>query len=133
MHTHCLYFESVCRLFVCITFHNVSSSFFKADNAFAYLGGCFSTLNSYYVSSFTLPRTLSLIFSISSELLKNLKSHGASYFTGFSGKWGKGKVQSKTVVHAAYMLPGPTHPPGFLDEFAALTGPHAGMLCCWLR
>lgn len=83
MHTQCLYFESVHRLFFCITFHNISIFFFKADNAFPYLGGCFSTLNCYYVPSFIFPRALSLIFLISSELLKNLKSHGASYFTVF--------------------------------------------------
>lgn len=113
MHTQCLNFESICRLVICITFHNIFSPFLEADNAFAsFKGDCFSTLNSYSVPSFILLRTLSLTFWISSELLQNLKSHGASYFTVVFGKWGKGKVQSKTVAHAKYMMPGPTRPPG---------------------
>lgn len=117
-----------CLLAFCLCHLPVSSS----HNAFAYFGGYFSILNCYYVPSFILPRTLSLIFLISSELFKNLKWHSASDFTVFFGEWRRGKVQSKTVAHAKYVLPGSTHPPWLLDEFAACAGPHPGVPHCWL-
>lgn len=129
MHAQCLNFESICRPVIRITFHNIFSSFFEADNAFAsFKGDCFSTLSSYSVPSFILLRTLSLTFWISSELLKNLKSHGASYFTVVFGKWGKGKVQSKTVAHAKYMMPGPTLVPGWVCSLCWTPRWHATLL-----
>lgn len=118
-----------CLQAFCLCHLPVSSS----HNAFAYFGGYFSILSCYYVPSLILPRTLSLIFLISSELLKNLKWHGASDFTVFFGEWRRGTVQSKTVAHAKYVLPGSTHPPWLLDEFAACAGPHPGVPHCWLR
>lgn len=59
--------ESCLQAF-CLCHLPVSSS----HNAFAYFGGYFSILSCYYVPSLILPRTLSLIFLISSELLKIL-------------------------------------------------------------
>lgn len=75
-------------------------------------------------------RTLSLIFHISGKLLKNLKSHGASYFIKIFGERGKGKVQLKMVAHArvhiAWVYSSCCSP-------RSLIRPHAGTPCCWLR